>query len=98
MDCKKRKKKYSTDERIKRYKEIKSKANLKYQQSETYKNYKKEYWKQKIYKIMVNYIKKNTDDVVKNIINKNLSIKEIRCNFKKYYGTKIYNNYIKNHS
>lgn len=71
----------------------------KYQQtSEHYKEYIRMKVKKALYSKMEDYINEYTDDVVEDILDFDLSSKDLRIKFKETYGNKIYYKYISEHS
>lgn len=70
-------------------------SNIKYQKNSAYyKEYRRNKWKKIIYDKMKTYIEQNTDDDIDDIIDEDDDIGEMRKQFKKKYGVKIYFRYI----
>lgn len=69
--------------------------NLKYQNNSShYKKYRRDKWKQSTYDDMKNYIENHTDDDIDDIMSIDDSIGEMRRQFRKRYGDKVYFKYI----
>ena len=89
-----RRSKFKTDEERDqaRIESIK-KACYKYQQTQEYKDFRHQKYKNIIYKIIKKYID-NTEDDIDDIISDDDTSKEMRLKFKKKYGDKEYKKYL----
>ena len=71
--------------------------NMKYQaSSEHYKKYRRMKWRENIYKKLVKYINKHTDDDENDIFDEDDDVATLRKKFQEKYGLKIYKKYIVN--
>ena len=75
-------------------KERQKEANLKYQQTNKYKEYRRRLHRDQVYDEITNYIKNYTEDNVKKLFNKNDDVASIRRKFKEQYGLKKYKEHI----
>lgn len=91
------KSRYSDEEREKRRKAARTRANLNYQRgNEKYKEYKRMLWKKNVYLKIKNYVDKYTDKDIDDIINMDdYTSREMRTKFKEVFGKKIYDRYIR---
>ena len=68
---------------------------IKYQQnSEHYKEYKRNAWRKKVFDKMEAYIDKYTSDDIYDIMDEDDDVTELRNKFKSLYGHKIYYKYV----
>lgn len=80
----------SEEEKKQRQKE----ANDKYQKSDKYKKYKRNFNRDKVYDRMANYIENYTEDSPESILDKDDNVLALRQKFKDKYGLKIYKKHI----
>lgn len=88
--------KYPTEEeRVAAEKASRKRISKKYQQTESFKQYKRDYYTRKAFEKYKEYIDDNTDDNYYDVINNEMTRPEMKKAFIKKYGQRKYDKYIK---